>query len=145
MSDQSGAMPDSIASAVKLLWLSLIISAGSFVWASVVFSLSSEAPLAIFLSSVVQFATFGGLWAFAIIHIPRRNNLARLILLVMTAYLVYLMLILVLKLIVLSYTFLFVAYVLLNVAQFAVAVLGCFLLVQKPGNDWFGPLTRVSL
>jgi hypothetical protein len=127
-------MPDSIASAVKLLWLSLILSAGILVW----FIVETESR-GLHVTGVAPWIIVSGLWVFAIILIPSRNNLARLGLLVMTAYNV----LLVVSTIRHDPSVLASVRGLLEAAEVVVAALGCFQLVKKPGNDWFGPLTKI--
>lgn len=125
-------MPESIANAVKLLWLSLAIAALMFLWGL---------TYGFYIGAVLRFAIVAGLWAFAITQIPARNNLARLGLLALTAYNA----IMFLRLLTYALSYLFTIPGLLGAASVATAVLGCMLLVRDPADEWFGPLTSVSL
>lgn len=128
----SGTMPEPIANAVKLLWLSLAIAGFIFLWGL---------TYGFYVGAVLRFAIVAGLWAFAITQIPARNNLARLGLLALTAYDV----IMFLQVLSYAFSYLFTIPGLLGIASIAAAVLGCLLLVRDPGDEWFGPLTSVSL
>jgi hypothetical protein len=125
-------MPEPIVNAVKLLWLSLGISAVIFVW-SMTYGFS--------FGALVRFAIVAGLWAFAITQIPARNNLARLGLLALTAYNA----IMYLKVLLYVFSYLFSLPGLLSAASIAAAIAGCYLLVKDPADEWFGPLTDFSL
>lgn len=130
MIQNSASLPGDVANAVKLLWLSLMISTASFAM-----SLLSGFSL----SAILQFAIIGGLWAFAIILIPTRNNLARLGLLLLTGYMVVGYALAVLG----AISILFTINGLLGLASLAAAVLGSLLLLKS--DHWFGSLTTVSL
>jgi hypothetical protein len=125
-------MPEPIANAVKLLWLSLAITGLIFLW---------SLTYGFYTGAVLRFAIFAGLWAFAITQIPARNNLARLGILALTAYNV----IMFLQVLSYAFSYLFTLPGLLGAASVAAAVLGCILLVRDPADEWFGPLTSVSL
>jgi hypothetical protein len=133
MVQQSPAdMPDQIANAVKLLWLSLAIAAFILVWA-----LTSGFGFGAFL----RFAIFAGLWAFAITLLPAQNNLARLGLLALTTY----KSIMFLQIVLIAFSYLFTLPGILGLASVAAAIWGCLLLVREPADQWFGPLTDVSM
>ena len=125
-------MPEPIANAVKLLWISLGIAAFIFVWGM---------TYAFSFGALVRFAIVAGLWAFAITLIPSRNNLARLGLLALTVYSV----VMYLQVLLFYFGYLFTISGLLGLASLAAAVFGCYLLVKDPADEWFGPLTDVSL
>jgi hypothetical protein len=125
-------MPEPIANAVKLLWLSLAIAGFIFLWGL---------TYGFYIGAVLRFAIVAGLWALAITQIPARNNLARLGLLALTAYDV----IMFLQVLSYAFSYLFTVPGLLGAASIAAAVAGCILLVRDPADEWFGPLTSVSL
>lgn len=119
-------MPDRVSNAIMLLWLSLAISAASFLWAL---------TYGFALNAVLMFVVTAGLWAFAIMLLPSRNNLARLAIMGVTVWHVIN--------VVLNLGGLFSLMGLIGVAVVAIAAFACFLLLQS--DDWFGSLTSVSL
>lgn len=129
MTQSATDMPASISLATKLLWLSLLISIGTYVLAVI--------QGAFTVGGLIQFAIPAAVWAFAIILFPTRNNLARLVILALTVYYVVMLLV--------GIGGILSIYGLLGLASVAAAALGSFLIVQEPGNAWFGPLTNVSL
>lgn len=119
-------MPGTVSNAILLLWVSLALSAIPFVIA-----LSSYFSF----SAIIRFAIPAALFAFAIILLPTRNNLARLAILVVTAWnLVNL---------ILGLGGLFSLWGLISLASIVVAAYACYLLLQS--DDWFGSLTTISL
>ena len=129
MTQSATDMPGSISLAAKLLWLSLLITVGIYVWGVVNGGFSVRVLIRVAIPAAV--------WAFAIILFPTRNNLARLVILALTAYYVVMLL--------LGISGILSVVGLLGLASVVAAALGSFLLIQEPGNAWFGPLTNVSL
>jgi hypothetical protein len=129
MTQSATDMPASISLAAKLLWLSLLISIGTYVWVVVKGGFT--------VGGVIQFAIPAAVWAFAIILFPTRNNLARLVILALTVYYIVMLLV--------GISGILSVPGMLALASVAAAALGSFLLIQEPGNAWFGPLTNVSL
>lgn len=119
-------MPDRVSNAILLLWISLAISAATFLWA-LTYGFNFKA--------VIIFAITAGLWAFAITLLPNRNNIARLAIMGVTAWNAIN--------VVLNLGMLFSLLGLLGVASVAIAAFACFLLFQS--DDWFGSLTNVSM
>jgi hypothetical protein len=93
---------------------------------------------------LLQFAIPAVVWAGALILFPTRNNLARLVILALTAYYVVMTVLGILGLLS-AFSLSGLIYFLIPLAATLAAAAGSFLIIQEEGNEWFGSLTDVSM